>query len=104
MSSQTGIQQAVAVFDNSPTKLAAAIGNGVLRQHVEHWLATGRVPADKCADVAAASGVRIDLLNEKVDWPMVRKLLGKVPEAAPATKPKARHAHFKKPAPQMEGT
>lgn len=41
------IQRALAKFDNSPTKLAAAIGRGVLRQHVEHWLKPGRSVPEK---------------------------------------------------------
>lgn len=35
---QSGIARAVAMFENKPAKLAEAVGNGVLRQHVEHWL------------------------------------------------------------------
>ena len=72
MTSQTGIQKALALFENSPTKLAAAIGNHVLRQHIEHWLAAGRVPAEKCPDVFAATGVPLEELNDKTNWAIVR--------------------------------
>ena len=53
----SGIQKAVARVDGSPTKTAAAIGGSVLRQHIEHWMKVGRVPAEhapalsRCADV-----------------------------------------------------
>ncbi len=72
MTKKTGIQKAVALFDNSPTKLAAAVGNGVLRQHVEHWLNSGRVSAERCADIAAATGITLEELNDKVDWAFAR--------------------------------
>lgn len=91
MNSKTGIQRAVEVFDNSPTKLAAAVGNGVLRQHVEHWLTAGRVTADKCPEVAAASGIPIEDLNEKVNWPLVRKLTRKAANSKLRAEPEKEH-------------
>lgn len=72
MRQKTGIQRAVALFENSPTKLAAAVGNGVVRQHVEHWLSAGRVPAEKCPEVAVITGVTLEELNDKVNWDLVR--------------------------------
>ena len=72
MSEKTGIEQAVDLFDGSPTKLADAIGKAVLRQHIEHWLKTGRVPADKAPDVEAATGIPVELLNPVVNWGVVR--------------------------------
>lgn len=71
MQQPTGIQRAV---DNkgSPGKLAEAIGNGVLRQHVEHWLKAGRVSAERAPDVWAATGVPLEELNDKVNWALVR--------------------------------
>lgn len=72
MTNQTGIQAAVAMFDGSPSKLADAVGNGVLRQHVEHWLKSGRVSAEKCPDVFAATGISCERLNDKVNWGLVR--------------------------------
>lgn len=53
----TPIQRAVAKFDNSPTRMATAIGSGVLRQHVEHWLKSGRVPAEHVRRVQELTGV-----------------------------------------------
>jgi hypothetical protein len=67
-----GIQKALALFDNSPTKLAAAVGQGVLRQHIEHWLASGVVPAEKAPWVFAATGVLLEELNDKTNWAIVR--------------------------------
>lgn len=72
MAQKTGIQRAVELFGNSPTKLAAAVGNGVVRQHIEHWLSVGRVPAEKCPEVAVTTGVALEELNDKVNWGLVR--------------------------------
>lgn len=51
------IEKALAKFDGSPTKMAAAIGHGVLRQHVEHWVKSGRVPTEHCRAVYDLTGV-----------------------------------------------
>lgn len=72
MENKTGIQRAVDSFDGSPSKLADAVGRGVLRQHVEHWLKVGRVSAERCPDVFAATGVPCEQLNDKVNWALVR--------------------------------
>ena len=72
MDQKTGIQLALEKFDNSPTKLAAAVGNGVIRQHVEHWLKSGKVPAEKAPAVMVATGVSVDLLCPGTDWDAVR--------------------------------
>lgn len=71
MNQTTGIQRAVDLFDASPSKLAAAIGQGVLRQHVEHWLKAGRVSAERCPEVSAATGIRCEDLNDRVNWALV---------------------------------
>lgn len=68
----TGIEQAVKKFDGSPSKLAAAVGGGTLRQHVEHWLKAGRVSAEKSPEVSVCSGVPCEELNDKVNWSLVR--------------------------------
>jgi DNA-binding transcriptional regulator YdaS (Cro superfamily) len=73
MTLKTGIQRAVEKFDNSPTKLALAVGNGVLRQHVEHWLEVGRVSAEKTPEVSAVSGIPCEELNDKTKWSLVRR-------------------------------
>ncbi|MCY1170279.1 hypothetical protein D9M73_103430 [compost metagenome] len=74
MDPRTGIQRAVDKFDGSPSKLAEAAGNGVKRQHVEHWLKTGRVSSDKAPDVADCSGISLEDLNDRVNWDKVRKI------------------------------
>lgn len=51
------IQRALAHFENSPTKLATAVGGGVLRQHVEHWIKSGRVPEKHVRALSEVSGV-----------------------------------------------
>ena len=74
LNQQTGIAEAVSKFENSPSKLAAAIGEPVLRQHVEHWLKAGRVPAERCAEVAAVTGIALERLNDRVNWSLVREV------------------------------
>lgn len=81
MDQKTGIERALEAFEGSPTRLAAAIGNGVLRQHVEHWLQAKRVPADKCPEVADVTGIPLEDLNDKVNWALVRKLRRRKPSA-----------------------
>ena len=51
------VQRGLDKFEGSPTKLAAAIGEGVLRQHVEHWVKSERVPERVGARFAAVTGV-----------------------------------------------
>ena len=74
MSKKTGLQIAVDKFDGSPSKLAKACGNGILRQHVEHWRKAGRVSAERTPVVSAASGVSCELLNDRVNWSLVREV------------------------------
>lgn len=69
---QTGIQKALDLFHGSPSRLANAIGGSVIRQHIEHWLKTGRVPADKAPDVMLATGISVDLLCPDTNWDAVR--------------------------------
>ena len=80
MGKKTGIQQALDMFDGSPTRLAAAVGHDVSRQNVEHWAKVGRVAMDKCGVVRAATGIPLEALNDKVNWALV---LG---DAAPTKK------------------
>ena len=85
MRDKTGIQYAVEHFEGRPSKLAAAMGNGVLRQHVEHWLTAGRVPSGKCALVEQATGgavTRKDLRPD--DWHIVWPELAAMPATAAA--------------------
>lgn len=73
MEQATGIQRAVQI-KGSPAKLAEAIGNGVVRQHVEHWLKAGRVSAERAPDVSAATGIPIEELNDSVNWSLARQI------------------------------
>lgn len=69
----SGIEQALKVFDGSPSKLAAAIGERkVTRQHIEHWRKTGKVPADKAPDVERVTGIPVEALCPGVAWDVVR--------------------------------
>jgi len=72
MEVKSGIEIALEQFENSPSKLAAAVGNGVLRQHVEHWQKVGRVSAAKAPDVERATGVPCEQLCPEVNWAVVR--------------------------------
>lgn len=71
------LEKALAVFDNSPTKFANALGEGVLRQHVEHWIKADRVPADKCPLIERATRehgqpVTCEELRPDVAWGVLR--------------------------------
>jgi DNA-binding transcriptional regulator YdaS (Cro superfamily) len=74
MEAQTGIQRAVEMM-GSPAKLADAVGHGVLRQHVEHWLKTGCVSAKQAPHVAGVTGIPLEKLNDQVPWDKVPKTL-----------------------------
>lgn len=92
MANKSGIQRAVEAFDGSPSKLAKAVGHGVLRQHVEHWLKIGRVSAERCPEVSFTTGISCEELNDKVNWELVRtgcsldaaELIGEGTPAEPA--------------------
>jgi hypothetical protein len=76
------IARAVAKFDNSPTKLATAIGGGCVRQHVEHWLKdTSAVPerfARPIHDICLAEPACWDFYPDNWwrIWPDLRGLPG----------------------------
>ncbi len=74
---KTGIQKAVEGFDGSPTKLAAALGKGVSRQTVEHWLRVGHVSPGLAPNVADVSGQPIESLDSTTDWHLVPALLAR---------------------------
>jgi len=65
--SLTPVQRALAHFDDSPTKMAAAIGAGVLRQHVEHWRLSGRIPTEHCRAIHDITSVKCWELRP-TDW------------------------------------
>jgi len=72
------LQKALALFDDSPTKFAAALGETVLRQHVEHWVKADRVPADKCPLIERATRekgqpVTCEELRPDVAWGVLRE-------------------------------
>jgi hypothetical protein len=67
MSAVSGVKRAVDRFDGSPTKMAAALGGDVLRQHVEHWLKVGRVPPEHAPAVTAKTSVPLWELRPD-DW------------------------------------
>jgi hypothetical protein len=63
----SAIQRGLDKFDGSPTKLAAAMEGGVLRQHVEHWIKSNRVPEKSGARFAEVTGVPLWELYPN-DW------------------------------------
>lgn len=73
MENVTCIQRAVDLHGGSPSKFASALGGGVLRQHVEHWIKSGRVSAEKCPDVEALTGIKCEELRPDVNWAVLRK-------------------------------
>lgn len=68
------IEKAVDLFEGSAKKLADAIGRGVLRQNVEHWLKSKRVPSDHCPAIERATNgaVTCEELRPDVDWAVLR--------------------------------
>lgn len=74
MSKVSAVQRALNVFDGSPTKLAAALGDGVLRQHVEHWLKAGKVPEQHCFAVTQLTQVPVWELRPD-DWHRIWPML-----------------------------
>jgi len=96
MNQETGIKRALALFDNSPSKLARAMGEDVLRQHVEHWLKGGRVPPERAPALEKLCGMKVRLWDLRPgDWHLIwPELVGTEgapqPEtAAPASQPSA---------------
>jgi DNA-binding transcriptional regulator YdaS (Cro superfamily) len=82
MAHKTGIQKALSLFEDSPTKLAASLGDErIKRQHVEHWLSAGRVPADKAPLVERATGIRCEELCPGVAWDVLRLQAGQSAKA-----------------------
>lgn len=82
----TGIERAVACFDGSPTKTAVALGHGVARQNVAHWLKTGQVPEEHAPNLSHLTSVPLWDLCPKTwhrVWPHLAKTPG-APEVAEA--------------------
>lgn len=72
MSPKKALEQAVQKA-GSPTALAALIGGGVKRQHVEYWLKVGKTPATYCPAIERAVGVRCEDLDPTTEWSVLRK-------------------------------
>ena len=74
MSPSDALSQALSAFDNSPTKLAAALGGTVKRQHVEHWVKVGRAPAEHCPLIerATSGAVTCEQLRPDIEWSVLR--------------------------------
>jgi DNA-binding transcriptional regulator YdaS (Cro superfamily) len=85
MEHQTGIEQAIAMFENSTTKLARAVGGNVLRQHIEHWKKVGKVPAEKAPDVEKVTGIPCEVLCPDTNWAVVRGIPAPQPNQETAT-------------------
>jgi DNA-binding transcriptional regulator YdaS (Cro superfamily) len=71
MTSAEALKAVLAMFDGSPTKLAAAIGGDIKRQNVEHWVSSGRVPPAQRPGVEHAAEGRVtaeDLSDDGVHW------------------------------------
>lgn len=75
MTPAEALRKALAVYDDSPTALAAAIGAPVKRQNVEYWISVGYVPAEQCPGVErAVRGIVTceDLSPADVHWERIR--------------------------------
>ena len=67
-SSNPGLAAAIAKF---ATLKAFAEAVGVRYQVVQQWLANG-VPAEYCPRIERLTGVRSEVLNDRVDWGYIR--------------------------------
>lgn len=68
--------------DKKPIELAAdAVGGavkladllGVSIQALSNWKTRDSVPADRCPDIEAITGIRCELLRPDVNWTVLRK-------------------------------
>jgi DNA-binding transcriptional regulator YdaS (Cro superfamily) len=71
---QTPLRRALNAYEGSAVKLAAAMGGGILRQHIEHWLRIGQVPAAKAPliELATDRAVTCEELRPDVAWHVLR--------------------------------
>ena len=86
MTPDEALSTAIDVCGGTPSALAQALGGGLVRQNVEHWIAAKAVPAKHCPSieretVKRGKPVRCEDLNPDVDWSVLR-----------GSKPKARKA------------
>lgn len=80
----TPVHEAMDVLGGTPTSMAAALGGGITRQNVEHWLDAGRVPARHAPAVEAETRERrhpviCEALCPGVRWDVLRLNPTKVP-------------------------
>jgi DNA-binding transcriptional regulator YdaS (Cro superfamily) len=69
MTTPSALQRAIAHCDNKPAELARRIGSGVVRQNVEYWVRTGRVPVERCAAIERASDFTVRRWDLRpTDW------------------------------------
>ena len=67
MSEQNHVERALGLFEGSPTALAREMGDGVIRQQIEHWAKSGKVPVAHGASFERVSGIRRWVLYPD-DW------------------------------------
>jgi DNA-binding transcriptional regulator YdaS (Cro superfamily) len=74
MTPSEALTDALAKFGDSPTALAVAIGGSVKRQNIEHWMRSGRVPAEHCPGVERSvhGAVSCEALRPDLTWRRVR--------------------------------
>jgi DNA-binding transcriptional regulator YdaS (Cro superfamily) len=91
METKTAITKSIEFFDGNTTKMANILGGTVVRQNIEYWRKTNRVPAEYCPQIEAATQglVRCEELRPDVMWSVVRNtpntLEAPIQQAQPAT-------------------
>ena len=90
MEHKPAIDRVVEFFDGSTTKVAIAIGGKVVRQNVDHWVKTKRIPSDFCPQIEQATNglVRCEDMRPDVAWSVLRQS----PELAQAPVPQPQTA------------
>ena len=74
------------VFDNAQFRAAIVNKLGITQQALTNWKQRG-IPAERCPDIEALTGIKCEELRPDVNWSVLRRLPRKTKAAAPITAP-----------------
>lgn len=71
---EDGLREAIRRCGGSPLSLARRLGGKVVRQNVEYWLSSNRVPAEHCPAIERITegAVTCEVLRPDVEWSVLR--------------------------------